>query len=137
MRFVKREGRNHKAAKTVVARWIRQAAKAGDWELSPNAKVFREWPILWNNPNKLWDVPPTYSHLKKRGLYVSAILDLCITDHEKIIAGIEICSWYSVPESKAEFLNTLPFPVCELDAGWVLSQKQRPQSWQMLASFGA
>jgi len=136
MRFRRQESQEHKDAKARVAEWMAEAAAAGDWGLSATARAFLEWPLVVDAPTEVWNHPPSYRKLRAARRTVAAILDLCVVDAGAIIVGIEICNWHRVPAHKALFLQRLPFPVCELDSSWVLTQPARPESWQFLARFG-
>lgn len=133
------ESVQHRKAKVQLARWLRAGIRRELWGLSKTAKVYLEWPLLdeHKDGSALWKGrPPTFNALKEIDFIPKAILDVCVVDGDRIIAGFEVWNWHECTPQKVEFLNKLPFTTVEIDSGWIVSQRTCPDTWPVYRSFG-
>lgn len=141
----------HKAAKDIVVKWLRDAAKrAGEdsyvrfdgivWRRNrdaPHYGVWTEYPVMdngsgilpvWDEIDDRWDDrPPTFRELASCGQPPGAILDIAIQHKGSIQFGIEIHHKHAVSQGKVDFLRRSDLGrLIELPASWVLGQVRVP-----------
>ena len=135
-----REGEAHKIGKRILAAWLRAGIKQGMWGLSKSAKVYAEWPLLSEHTSNdaVWfGKPPSFRALVEEDYVPKVILDLCLVDYGKIIAGFEVVNWHPCTPEKIEFLNKLPYDVVEINTAWLLYNHRRmPAEWKIDRAFG-
>lgn len=152
-----RESYMHRAAKEVVARWLRDlAAQNGGMEWSevypiswrpnrggPHYGVWIEYPltftadghdVVWDECGNRWrDRPPTVEELRADGMTVAFVADLAIQHKGRIIAAIEIVHRHPVPPHKRAFYAERDIDLVTLHASWVLNQTRRLERLAVMA----
>lgn len=145
----------HKAAKTVVAGWLRSWSAAtpdygyvaNPWGLSwrpnrglPTGGIYEECPILSDGTGILpcWDevvdtpegLPPTYDELIALGTPPVAVIDIAIQHKGYVAYGIEIVFKHPLTDKKKRILWDFPdrFGLLAIPADWVLNQIGIPES---------
>lgn len=155
------ESYKHKAAKQVLASWLRNAASSAGfdnyavfcglgWRVNRSGKdwgVFEEYPITCSNCNLkhgflyAWDETkwlgiPSYDELIKDRDPPLAILDVAVQEKGRIVYGFEVIHTHRVTPEKAMYLNALQIQVFELDAEWILRQVRRPDQLAIASRYG-
>jgi len=149
----------HKTAKTLVAEWLRSAAqKAGEdhyanlspfsWRVNragPYWGIWEEYPLINHDDPIVWDeagyeLPPSFSELKKLGIPPAVILDIAIQHKGRIMYGVEIVNKNPPSEQKRFFLDCCDFPVYLVKSSWVLAQVRMPKAikfYEVISGNGA
>jgi hypothetical protein len=143
----------HKAAKAVVAGWLRDAARsAGDdmyvdnllgfngWRVNrpaPTWGVWEEYPVLSNGHGicPVWDEsgygderPPTVSELAAEGRFPTAVFDIAVQHKGVVIWAIEIEHKNPLSSQKVRRLIPHNLNLLALPSQWVLGQVGLPSA---------
>lgn len=153
------ESYSHKAAKSVLAGWFRDAAeKAGrdnyatacgiTWRVNrsgPHWGVWEEYPIL-EKDHQVWDErdvpnhqdkPPAFEELKAAGTPPKIILDVALQSKGDITYGFEIVHRNKPSFDKMFFIeHQCNFRVLFIRAHWILCHTKPPKeinncSWRL------
>lgn len=141
----------HRAAKDVVAGWLRAEAESvgydgwADWagiSWRVNRKglswgIWQELPIVSTGlgVNPVWDEfrplswhekPPTYDEVVALGYRPMCVVDIAIQHKGRIAFVIEIKHKHGCAPDRLRFLRELDVEVIELPTSWVLGQVATP-----------
>jgi hypothetical protein len=144
-----RESYMHRAAKEVVARWLREAAAEagrdnyaaiGDlvWRVNRDGPVWgiweeypfvaANWPIVWDEYDAAFEfAPPRAGWCIDQGMQVACVADIAVQHKGLISSVVEIVHRHPCSVPKLCFYGDCGIQVFEVSAKWVLEQTKRPQ----------
>ena len=151
MSFIHTESNMHRAAKEVVAGWLREITPVDDYcslppvhsrpnRSGPMRGIYLEYPIGFNREglNPVWDesiwLPggpiedycPTVEELSARNIRVACVCDIAILHKGNVFQVIEIVHKHPTPRWKLDFLRRHDVEVIEISAKAVMHMCNRP-----------
>lgn len=158
--FVDRESYAHKAAKEILAGWLRDQAvnhanPDSEWACLPpvswrsnrtNGGVWIEYPVcpcgagynpVWDEYDgdpeepEFGDAPPTYERCIEMGLVPEYVLDIALQHKGVVCTAIEVVWRHPTPLSKRLDLEHRGIEVIEVSAYWILSQLGKPKALKL------
>ena len=153
-----RESYMHRAAKEVIARWLRELSAKVDGERwsqiapiawrpnrgAPHYGVWIEYPfsVCSLGHEQVWDEcddarweerPPTVEELRAEGMRVACVADLAIQHKGRIVTAVEVVHRHPVPAHKQAFYAARGIDLVTVRASWVLGQTTRPARFKVAA----